>query len=285
MLQTDTAQYIPFCAPDSTLEVVHADTAVFSLDSILSTLSRPEVVEVESLFKGHSLQVKDSEPQPHESGLTPPWVFGVLVVLTVCLLVYFKTHGLTVSNVLASTFNHRTMDRTLRENNLNHMSVLAPISIMWGAVVALIACYLADGVEPRFLPDMSSWQFMVIYLALTLSLTAVYHFRNTLFRLIGYTFDEGDAAISYITSSYFFVLLETTFAVPLVMVLYYGKSLGLVPLIAVAILFVIMFALRFLRGIKLFLTQSKSAYLHLFYYLCIVEFVPIMVLLKVINIL
>ena len=45
-------------------------------------------------------------------------------------------------------------------------------------------------------------------------------------------------------------------------------------------LIVVEFIVRLFRGMKLFLTQSSNAHFYLFYYLCIVEFIPILVLIK-----
>lgn len=286
MNQTDTIQYIPFCLPDSAeLENAHPDTAVFSLDSILAHLEHPEVREVPSIFRNHTLQVVDSTPQPKPDMTAPTWIFVTIVAVIVGLCVYFRVHSLDMKTLFQAIFNHRAMERILRENNLNHMSVLAPIALVWGADISLLIYYLACRYGGFDLSGLASWQLLLGYLVLVVAVTGLFHLRNTFFRLLGHTFEEGATSATFITSNYLFTLLEATATIPLMLVLFYGQELSAAFMFVIIGVVALLFFVRVFRGIKLFLTLANSSYLHLFYYLCIVEFGPILVLLKVVNIL
>lgn len=284
---TDTAQYFPFCMPDSADQAVtsHAVQPVFSLDTILSSLERPECVEVPSPFEGHALQVSGFGAQQRSGAPAPSWAFLVIILAIVSTWLYHRYHGLTFSVVVQSAFDYRAMDRNLRENNLNHLSSLAPVAMLWGSAMALLVMHLSYRFGVHAFSPIDAWQSIVTFLVLLLGISTFCHFRNSLFRFIGHTYEQGDSTESYIASNYLFMLIETMVALPLLLVLYYGGTASHWAFILVFGVVGIIFLVRVVRGVNLFLTLSTASRLHLFYYICIVEFGPLLVLLKVINIL
>ena len=217
-----------------------------------------------SLFSGHSLA-------PHDGGLTPrpvtatdPWVFGVLVLLTALLCIFYHIRKISFGKLLAALVDSRAMDRMLRGNNMTRSMQLFPMGMLTMAIVALAA-------QPDPL-----WR----YLLLVAALTVAYILRNGLMRFLAIVFENNGAANSYITNNYLYHLTLGTLLLPLLYLHFYLPQGSNIMLYLMGGLTGIEFLMRIVRGLKLFLTQSSGAYFYLFYYLCIVEIVPFLVLLK-----
>ena len=161
------------------------------------------------------------------------------------------------------------MERTLRNNKFNSRSRFLPMGLLMLAGLMLIVHQMAlakTGIGG--------------YLLLVAITAVLYLLRNALLRLLAVVFDNNSAIDSYITSNYFYHLALATLLLPLLFLINYlpaGKEVALYVLEAVVAVELIM---RLLRGVKLFLTQSSGPYIYLFYYLCIVEMTPILVLIK-----
>ena len=224
-----------------------------------------------SLFAGHSLAVGHDSLATRPDAATPMWVFPLLLLLVTLVTLYHRLNKLRFGTLLSALVDSRAMDRMLRNNNLTRTVQLIPAGLLMVATLALPVHQLA----------MARTGF-VGYLLLTLAVTGAYLLRNGLLRLFGTIFDDEGTVGFYITSTYLYHLTLATLAMPLLFPLFYlpfGRSTLYYILLA---LVVIGFVVRLFRGLKLFLTQSSGSQFYLFYYLCIVELAPILVLIKLI---
>ena len=241
--------FSPFFVPDSC--VVH-DTVV-----------RP------SLFKEHALAAQHDGLVTRSEMSTPVWVFGLLLALVALLTFYYRTCKLRLKDIGTVLVDSRAMDRTLRNNNLNNRFRFLPMGLLMLACVMLPVHQMA----------LAKTGFGG-YVLLVAAVATLYLLRNGLLRLLAIIFDNGTAVDSYITSNYFYHLALATLTLPLLLPLAYmpfGKNVLLYLLAGVL---AVELAMRLFRGLKLFLTQSSGPYIYLFYYLCIVEVTPILVLIK-----
>ena len=240
---------------------------VAMLDSVFAPRPMTEVQQRPSLFMGHSLSVEHSGLQPLTQGMAAPWTFAVLAMLTALLCTYFRLHKLRISDLLTAIVDSRAMERTLRGNNLTRTVQLVPIALMMLAAGALtVHSLMLDGIGP--------------YLLLTLALTTAYLLRNSIMRLLGVIFDNSGAVALYITSNYLYHLVLASALVPLLFLYFYLPRGHDVMLTIIGIVTGLEFIMRLFRGMKLFLTHSSGSHFYLFYYLCIVEMTPILVLTK-----
>lgn len=226
------------------------------------TLARP------SMFTGHGLDQIHGDMTIRTFLGLESWIFVLLVALTALLTLYYRQHKLRMTELLQSLFDSRAMDRMLRNTNLSRTIQLVPIGLLVVAVVVL----------PVHLVAMSHTGAMG-YLLLWAIVAGAYLLRNGVIRLLGAIF-EDHTVDTYITSNYIYHLALATLVLPLAFLYCYmpfGHNVigyGLLGLVLLE------FLLRLFRGMKLFLTQSTASHFYLFYYLCIVELVPILVLIK-----
>ena len=252
-------------APDAGVAV--GDT--FSYFFIPDSSAAVDAVVRPSLFQGHMLAPQHDVLAARTDASAPVWVFGLLVALVALTTLYYHRCKLNLKTLALLLFDSRAMDRTLRNNNLNSRVSFIPMGLL------MLACLMLPVQQMALAKNGISG-----YILLLLGMTVLYLLRNGLLRLLAVTFDNGAAVETYITSNYMYHMMLATLALPLVFLLVYLPYGRDVVLYVLAALLVLEFAIRLFRGLKLFLTQSSGPYIYLFYYLCIVEIAPILLLVK-----
>ena len=222
-----------------------------------------------SLFTGHSFAQRHDTLLTRTDSNAPVWIFAMLLVLVALVTLYFRQHKLRFTDLLQSLVDSRAMDRMLRNNNLTRTAQLIPTGLLMISCLMLPVALMALGKSG-----------ITGYLLLTLAVAVAYLLRNGLMHLLGTIFDNEGAVTTYITSNYLYHLTLATFSLPLLFLAIYlpnGQDVVLKVLLGLVLLELVV---RLFRGLKLFLTQSTNAHVYLFYYLCIAELAPILVLVK-----
>mgnify|MGYP002622518618 CR=1 FL=1 len=272
--------------PDTTCAFYQFDTVPYALETGLpdagvavdSGFSRyfvpdygvlPEAGERPSLFVGHTLDVQHQALVERTVQGAPMWVFALLLILTALTMFYYRQHKLRLKDLLASLVDSRAMDRMLRNNSLTRVAQLVPMALLMLACLALPVYDVA--LSGTGVPG---------YLLLTAALAALYLLRNGLMSLLGRVFDDQAAVAGYITNNYLYHLVLATVLLPLLFLMTYMPHGGGVMQWIVLMVVILEFLLRVVRGLKVFFTQTSCSHFYLFYYLCIVETAPILVLIK-----
>lgn len=237
------------------------------------SIHRPhEVVDTvfrKSIFQRHSLQVTHTEAVPRENTSEPAWIFIALMLLTGLVCLYYRLRKIKMGALLKSLVDLRAMDRLVRNCNLNRSMLMLPMGLLLVAVLCLPIHRMA--MSHTGIPG---------YLALAVGVGVLYILRNATLRLLGNTFDNRQGMNLYIISNYFFHLTEATVILVLLYPFYYLPG-ARTPMLYVIVAFMVSaFLMRFLRSIKVFLTIRNSSNFYLFYYLCTVEIIPILVIIK-----
>ena len=238
------------------------------VDSIFRMRELPETVYRKSMFTHHNMPVQHDSLIPRENPAPPAWLFAVLVILTALLCLYLRQRKLTIKDLAQSLVDHRAMDRNLRNNNLTHSAMLTPMGLLVSVAMAL-AIHTVALAHTGF----------VGFLLLSLALIAAYMTRNGIIRLLGNIFDNRAGVNIDITSNYLYHLALAIIIVPLLYPMAYAHW-GDGIIYAIGGITAVEFFMRLYNGINLFLKQSKNFHFHLFYYLCAVELIPFLVLIK-----
>ena len=262
---------LPFSEWPTTEAPSEATNTVITLDSILPPRELPDTIYRQSIFHRHTLQVQHQELQPRPEHHTAAWVFAMLILLSALLCIYYHLRKIKIKTLLHATIDRRALDRLIRDSNLNRTSVMLPMGMF-------ICATLAMAVHLQAMRETGVGG----YLLLSAGLMAAYILRNGLLRLLGNTFENKAAVDIYISSNYIFHLTEATLVCVLLYPLAYLPGGGNAMLVTIAVVLGIGLLMRFLRGMKLFLTLSSGPSFYLFYYLCTVEIVPALVLIKLV---
>ena len=271
---SDTIQYTdslqPFYMWHDAFPMGNVDTCKgVPLDSIFSAIGRGDLVVRPSLFSGHDLSRSHTDLTLRIFEVVPAWVFVVVLLLSVALCLFYNKHKIYIWEVMKSTVDMRSVARLLRIQSLNRAGAMLPVALILASSLALMiwtAALQETGLRG--------------YLLLALALAVAYLLRNGLLRLLAAVFDRKPVMSAYITTGYLHHLLLATFVVPMLFVQVYVPNAQNATLWTAGILTILLFLMRFTKGIQLFLTKTQGFNLFLFYYLCTVEVIPLLVLLK-----
>ncbi len=256
-------------APDTTLHLA------IDLEGQLAPYKDMPVVQRQSLFTRHEQTNETSTVHLRASQEGYFWSFGIVILLLGLMSLYLHSRKFKFKDLVQSMFDSRALDRMFRENNLKPRSFL-PMVLLYIASATLTAVMIgARGTQLD-----TPFPMLVNYLLLFAGVALFVLVRTGVIRLFGNVFEESDSVDLYITNCYLFYFWGALVSVPLSLLLLYGPQSEKTSLYILTTFIAIIFILRLFRGLQLFLTNSKSGKLYLFYYLCIFEIVPILVLLK-----
>ena len=263
---------VPFYQWDTTASDQPDLSLGISLDSIHVARELPAEVTRPSIFRHHTLQPTHTQLIPRPEVSTPLWVFVLLLLTAGMVCLFCQTRKIKIIDLMRATINRRMLDRLLRDSNLTRKIQMLPMGLMLTATIALPIQRLA-------IPDSGLLGYLLLFLAISLA----YVIRNNILRLLGSAFDNSQGMSAYIASNYTYHLLDTIVLLLLCFPMFYLPG-STWTLVYIAIGFCsLALVLRLLRSLKLFLTQSSGSYFYLFYYLCTVELIPILVLIKWIS--
>lgn len=267
------AQTLPFYLWDSTAvdttQEEHEVNLGIPLDSIFPAIDRPLPQQRQSLFTHHGMPVQHEQPVARHDNAVPAWTFVLLLLLTVLTFVYYNARKIKLTELLKSTIDSHATDRLVRSSNMGRTSVLVPVGLLIAATLAMAVYQVAmahTGIGG--------------YLLLTGGMTVAYLLRNLVIRLLGNVFNSQDSVATYITNNYLYHLVLATAVLPLLFLQVYMPWGNMAVLYFIVALTVLVFVMRIARGTKIFLTISRGSSFYLFYYLCTVEIVPFLVLMK-----
>ena len=254
-----TAQ--PFYQWDTFVPVVEEpDMGVYQgmMDSIFREQDSAVLQYRPSLFREHTLVPHDASLLARPDVEPPAWTFVLLVLLAGLLCLYYRIHKISVGSLLHSIVDSRAMDRMLRNSNMTR-SIPS---------LALPTAYYVSRLP------------LGNYLLISAAVMLAYLLRNLLIRLLGTIFEDNVAVQTYITNNYLYHLVLASVTIPALFLFFYLPAGNGVVLDILAGFIVLEFVLRLFRGMRLFFIQSFNSHFYLFYYLCIVEIIPILVLIK-----
>lgn len=273
-LVTDSLSDTLAAAPD-TLATTPVDSCLCILDTIFTFLQRPAPALHRSLFTQHELMPHNT----HEIALShhgaSGWYFAVILLSTFLLCIFIRNRKILLSDLFQALVEPHAIERFLRDANLTHTSELYSIAVLCLVPISLCIYY-------PFAPhnSIAVLDFLFYILAL-LGCYAAYFLRNSLFRLIGNAFGNSEAVDAYLASAYLFHLLYGVAACALAFFICYTGIHSMSFVITFFVVIGILFVLKLVKGLQLILTLSKTSKFYLFYYLCILEIVPFVILAKV----
>ena len=275
MLQFDTLP--PYTPVTDT--VCDSNQVVCAYDTIFTPMGRVEPMVRRSLFTHHELQVHSSSETPIYRQQAPGWYLGGIVLSIALIGLFMKLHNLKFTDFLVAVIDNRAMERILRDTNLTHAVSQIPIAPLMLMPMALVAYH-------AFMPKANTIGLDILnYTLLMLASLLVYFFRNGIFRFMGNAFDNKDAIHLYLSNNYVFHLLYGIVCTAMAFFVIYTNGAGEAFLYVLCGIIGLLSLLRLLKGMQLFLTVAKKPKMHFFCYLCILEIVPIIIVIRLVIIL
>lgn len=270
MVQLDTLPAYDW-APD-TCESGATTSCIY--DSIFTPIEAAEPTIRKSLFTHHELGVVTSHEINIQHQNVSGWFFGAIALSIFLICLFLHQKQIKIVDLIKSALDHRALDRMLRETNLTHSLDLTPIGFITMIPVSLVGYY-------AYLPHHDYVYIDILrYLLMFLICCAVYFARNGVIRLIGNAFNNPESVNVYVSNNYIFHLIYAIVTTSLAFFVCYTGNMGTTFLYILLSILGILLLIRITRGMLIILTLSKSSKLYLFYYLCTLEIVPILIVAK-----
>jgi len=229
----------------------------------------------ESLFKDHSLKKKQNEINNLNKSLDPFFIIYVLVSLIFAWA--FFNYKKNIRQILNAAFSNQKMQYLVREQNLfkSKISLFLYITFIISYSFFLIQAY------SYFFISSEIGNIFHVSLKLSVAIAFFILFKWLIMYFIGNIFKNLETALLYILNSLIYNVITSLILIPLTFIIFYIKlDLKEYFLYIGLILLLILNLLRYFRYIIIGLTYSKFSYFYLILYLCSLEILPILIVLK-----
>jgi hypothetical protein len=240
----------------------------------MSTGSSQPVFE-KSIFRSHQLRATDlGINQVRET--QPDWVLGVLMGCFILFAWAQVFYARRIRQVFRAPFSKRFINQLTRDGNLFRER----ISVVMGSIYILtFALFLYEFNEQIFGYSIHGITGVSLYWLITGVIIVSLAVKVILVRFLGAIFKTRETTNNYLLNLLIFALLAgPLFLVALVFIVYLKSALLLYLCLAG---YVILLVFRFTRGFFIGMELRKFSYLFLFVYLCSLEILPLLVLVKV----
>lgn len=231
-----------------------------------------------SIFLHHNLQPDNAAGQT-KTGIPGDWIVAILLSGFILLAWNHVFNPGRFLQVLRAAFSRRYVNQLIREGNLFTERIAITMIILYLITISLLL-YLINHRITGIRPEMvAGW---MLYLFILAGL-AIYIFAKVfLIIVLGKIFKTKEATYHYLLNMLIIAALTAPLMLFLLVLLVYIPKNALF-FITLALLAVVMI-IRFVRGFLIGSEFTKFSHLLLFVYLCSLEILPLLVLIKTVMI-
>jgi len=250
--------------------ITYSPDTTFTLKSI----SRPAPRYETSLFSEHQLQVKAFRISPHQH-YPSDWIvssfLASLIIVAWLRFFYFKR----LRQIYYTPLSRRFLNILTREGSLFKERIAAALTLIYIFTFSLFLSLILKDLIPGTISRFSDYQVFVICAAglVVFWFVKIYviRFLGVVFRTISYTQD-------YLQNTLAFLFITGLILLPLLILTFFLHSN--IFLYIILIIIGLLYFFRLMRGFFIGISLKKFSYLFLFVYLCALEILPLLVILK-----
>ena len=242
----------------------------------LESLETGKPAFVRSVFISHSLR-PEKFGTVESRKFQPDWIFVLLlsgfILLAWTNFFYFNR----LKQMILAPFSKRFLSQLTREGNL----FTERISLALGAIYLFSFSLLLYQLNVMIL-HIQIWNLdgLTVYLIITASLLVFWTLKTWSIRFLGSVFKTPSTTYHYQVNLLIFSALEGIVILPLLVCTIYLKSFPL--LVTCLSISTLLFLFRFMKGFFIGMGLTKFSYLFLFVYLCSLEILPLLILIKLV---
>jgi hypothetical protein len=238
------------------------------------SLVMPAKTYCQSPFSGHQLQPDFPATKTIEK-YQPDWIAGLLIGFLVLLawaqFYYFKR----VKQILKAPLTRRFLNQLTRDGNLFKERVSIAIGIVYVLAFSLLIFQFNTLVLKAPVRGTHGFQQFLI---ITLLFTLFWFIKIFAIQFLGFVFKTRATTREYLTNILIFSLVSGLIILPVLIVAIYLKSVLLIY--CCLSLVVLFFFFRLVRGFFIGINLTKFSYIFLIVYLCSLEILPLLILVK-----
>jgi hypothetical protein len=240
----------------------------------LQSLAVPPKVFRESVFTASKLhpgkfQVREARPQH------PDWILAIILSCIILITWVRVFYNKRLQQIFRAPFSKRFINQLIRDGNLFRERVSVALGLVFIMAVSLFIFELNQLIlQFNFAPFSNALLFWLI----ALMVTAFQTVKVALIQLLGVIFKTRETTYNYLLNMLVFALFSGPFLLAGLILVLFLKSVFILYLCLIITALLLIF--RFIRGFFIGISLSKFSYLFLFVYLCSLEILPLLVILK-----
>jgi len=244
------------------------DTTILGFNaSVVKMLNEsiPPLVERKSLFKEKVFLNKELRVINRQSNYSDNWVYGIILFVTILYLVLIKVFSNKIGQVIKGAFNQELL--------------LVPVIFLFVPIMALL-CYAPINQYNLFIYFTIKSHFG-IYMLIFLGVFAFCFTKYILISFFGTLFRTKTICSQYNANQLGFYLLDGIILIPILFLYYYlPNDTHTITIIISLIVICILLLIRLIKGLLLVLNETKFSKFYLFFYLCTIELLPLIIIYK-----
>ena len=248
-----------------------------STDTTLTLQSTvyPKPVYVKTIFQAHLLQPTDFQINDvHKS--QPDWILAIFVLCFILLAWVQVFYHNRIQQIFRAPFSKRFINQLTRDGNLFMERVAVALGLVYMLTFSLLLYECNEQILGFTFSQVSGISLFGLITLLNVGVLAA---KVALVQLLGVIFKTRETTGNYLLNLLIFALLTGPLLLIALIFIVYLKSLLLLHICL--FIFVSLFVFRFIRGFFIGMALTKFSYLFLFVYLCSLEILPLLVLIKI----
>lgn len=230
-----------------------------------------------SLFSNHLLKPSSDQPD-WKAPNTDYWIPGILFFCFV-VYVYLKTqYRKKINEVFNVFFSNRTLNKLSREDYALNNRLSLGMMLVFILTSSLFLYELND--RYKWMKTIYGYEFWT-YVKIILIVSGLFFSKIFMVRMLGMIFNRSHEAEEQIFNIFLFNKVLGLFLFPIVIgIVFIDAHYKNLFIYSVPILLSLIFIYRILRSFSSYITDSNFSKLYLFMYLCALEIIPLVVIIK-----
>ncbi|MCK9421174.1 MAG: DUF4271 domain-containing protein [Bacteroidales bacterium] len=240
----------------------------------LQSIDLPQAEYTSSVFTSHLLTPGTFRAREHPQ-INQDWILGMLIFCFILLAWTQVFYSKRIRQIFRAPLSKRFLNQLVRDGNLFNERVTLTFGLVYLLVVSLLLYQLN---EQLWGLNFFGLRNITLFLAILFLFFGYWVIKFMLIRFLGVVFKTRETTFNYLLNLLIFCLITGPVILAFLVFIIYLKSDVL--LFCCLIVFSLLFIFRVMRGFFIGSGLRKFSYLFLFVYLCSLEILPLLVLIK-----
>ncbi len=209
----------------------------------------------------------------------PDWILGILISCFILLAWVQVFYPKRLRQILVAPYSKRFLNQLVREGNLFSERISVAMGLVYLLIFPLLVYQVYDLMADHKYSNLFSG--FTVYLLLVAIFLLFWAIKISLIKFLGTVFRTHQSTSEYLMNIFLFNFLTGLVLLPFLVLVVYLKSVFFLQICL--IITALFFLLAFIRGFLIGFSLTKFSYLFLFMYLCSLEILPFIVLMKIFN--
>lgn len=229
----------------------------------------------ESVFKGHELKntilFSEKVKMP-----TSAWIVAVILFIFILVTWVKIISEKRFIQIFKCLFSPRLTSQLTREGLLFSQRGSIELFVAFVFSTSLLIFLTCD----YFMPGFTENYGLLGFVKITLSVSGLYLGKYIILKILGSVFNVSNEIGDYITNVFVFNEILGIVFLPLLVIIAFNQFFDIYIIDLAIIIFILFYIYRLLRGMMIGTKNLKFSKFYLFLYLCTLEILPLIVIIK-----